>query len=63
MSKNDQPANGLNLVYVVTSYGRIVGVYADSKDAFDVQMLSINKNRLAEMVPCPVIYPQNLKTE
>lgn len=44
-----------NIVYVVTSYGKVIGCYADPKDAFDAQMLAINKNRLCELVPCPII--------
>lgn len=44
-----------NLVYVVTSYGKVMGCYADPKDAFDAQLMLVNKNRLAELVPCSVI--------
>lgn len=42
------------LVYVVTSYGKVMGCYVDSKDAYDAQILLIQKNRLAEMIPISV---------
>lgn len=42
------------IVYVVTSYGKVKGVYADSKDAFDAQMLCVNKGQIAELIPCPL---------
>lgn len=48
------------LVYVVTSYGKVMGVFEDARDAFDAQMLAINKGRLSEMVPCNV-QPSNLR--
>lgn len=43
------------LVYVVTSYGKVMGVYADPQDAFSAQMVFIQKNRLCELVPSPII--------
>lgn len=49
-----------NLVYVVTSYGKVMGVYADPKDAFDAQLLAINKGRLSELIPSPVIPSKSL---
>lgn len=49
----------IKMVYCVTSYGKIVGVYAVSDDAFQVQMQMINKGRLAELVPMPIVYPLN----
>lgn len=49
-----------NLVYVVTSYGKVMGCYADPKDAFDAQMLAISKGRISELVACEV-KPSNNK--
>lgn len=43
-----------NVVYVITSYGKVMGCFADPQDAFSFQMQLINKNRLAELVPCSV---------
>lgn len=44
------------IVYCVTSFGKIVGVYASSEDAFVAQMALVNKGRIAELVPSPIIY-------
>lgn len=54
-----QKIEQIKMVYCVTSYGKVVGVYADSQDAFQIQMSMINKGRLAELVPMPIIYPLN----
>ena len=51
----------LKTVYVVTCYGKVLGVYVDSHDAFHVQMTSVNKGRFADLVPCPVTYPLKSK--
>lgn len=51
------------IVYVVTSYGKVIGCYADSQDAFALQMLRVNKGQIAELVPCPVIPKSNLKSK
>lgn len=51
------------VVYCVTCYGRVLGVYASADDAFQVQMASVNKGRVAELVPMPIIYPETLKSE
>lgn len=50
-----------NLVYVVTSYGKVIGCYADPKDAFDAQMLAISKGRISELISCEV-KPSTLKS-
>lgn len=49
------------VVYCVTCYGKLVGVYADSNEAFQVQMNMVNKSRIAELVPMPIIYPETFK--
>lgn len=51
-----------NLVYVVISYGKVKGCYADPKDAFDAQLLLVNKGQIAELIPCPII-PSTFKTK
>ena len=59
-SKQEQPQK-IAFVYCVTSFGKIVGVYADPNDAFQIQMQWTNKGRVAEMVPQQIVYP--LKSE
>lgn len=50
-----------NCVYVVTSYGKVIGVFEAAKDAFDEQMLRVNKGQLCELIPC-VVKPSTIKT-
>lgn len=52
----------LALAYVVTCFGKVVGVYANADDAFQAQMNLVNKGRIAELVPSPVIYPLKAKS-
>lgn len=54
MSKQTEP---LSMVFCVTSFGRIIGVYSNADDAFQVQMQYTQKGRVAELVPQPIIYP------
>lgn len=55
MSKTNEQ---IAIVYCVTCYGKLIGVYASADDAFQIQMTNVNKGRIAEMCPMPVIYPQ-----
>lgn len=50
----------LEYVYVVTCFQNIVGVYANDEDAAQVQRTMIQKNRPADVLCRPIVYPQNL---
>lgn len=47
----------LKVVFVVTCYQSIVGVYADSQDAYQCQTELINKNRPADVLCRSIVYP------
>lgn len=49
----------LNLVYCVTSYGKIIGTYANFDDAAQITKATVAKGRLSELVPCPIVYSLN----
>lgn len=51
----------LQVVYLVTCYQNIVGVYANQQDAVFCQSDLIQKNRPADILCRSVIYPTNLK--
>ena len=51
----------IECVYVVTCYQNIVGVYANQEDAAQVQRETIAKNRPADILCRPVIYPMQGK--
>ena len=55
-SKQEQPQQ-IAIVYCVVSFGKIIGVYANPNDAFQIQMQWTNKGRVAEMVPQQIVYP------
>lgn len=59
MSKTNE---ALTMVFCVTSFGKIVGVYADANDAFQNQMQLTNKGRVAELVPFQITYPLNVQS-
>lgn len=52
----------LTMVFVVTCYQNIVGVYAKQEDAATAQLDLINKNRPADIVCRPIIYPLDSKS-
>lgn len=60
MSKetNERP---LQVVYIVICYQNIIGVYATQQDASIAQTDLINRNRPADVLCRPVIYPLNAK--
>ena len=47
----------LKVVYIVSVYNSIVGVYANQEDASQAQLENINKNRPADVLCRSVIYP------
>lgn len=49
----------LQVVYVVTCYQNIVGVYASQQDAATAQNDLVNKNRPADVLCRQIIYPLN----
>lgn len=49
----------LSLVYCVTSFGKIIGTYANFDDAAQITKTTVAKGRLAELVPQPIIYILN----
>lgn len=57
-SKSENPQQ-IAMVYCVTSFGKIVAVYADPNDAFQTQMQWTNKGRVAELVPQQIVYHFN----
>lgn len=59
MSKTNE---ALTMVFCVTSFGKIIGVYADANDAFQTQMQWTNKGRVAELVPMQITYPINVQS-
>lgn len=58
MSKQNENAP-LQVVYVVTCYQSIVGVYAAQDDACQEQRNLIAKNRPADVLCRGIIYPLN----
>lgn len=60
MSKDitDRP---VQVVYIVTCYQNVVGVYATQQDATIAQNDLILKNRPADVLCRPIIYPLNDK--
>lgn len=56
---NEQKQNDaicLKMVYIVTCYGKVVGVFAQSETAFHEQMTLVNKGRIAELIPMVITY-------
>lgn len=51
----------LQVVYVVTCFQNIVGVYANREDAFSCQGDLVLKNRPADVLCRSIIYPLNNK--
>ena len=49
-------------VFIVLSYGNIVGVYSSQEDAAFVQRERIQKNQPADIYCRPIIHPKNLKS-
>lgn len=49
----------LNHVFIVTCYQNIVGVYSSQEDAQQIQNEYISKNRPADILCRPVMYPLN----
>ena len=62
MSKSNdalpQAQNSAQLVYIVTRYGNIIGVYADMQDAQQVQMTFIQKGQICDLL-VQVVKPKN----
>lgn len=48
----------LQVVYLVTCYQNIVGIYASADDAYQVQKEYISKNRPADVLCRTILYPQ-----
>lgn len=55
MSKNNENSP-LQVVYIVTCYQNIIGVYASNEDAYQVQREYIAKNRPADVLARSVFY-------
>lgn len=49
----------LEYCYVVVCYQNVVGLYANDDDARQVQRDFINKNRPADVLCRPIVYPKN----
>lgn len=49
-------ATFLKMVYVVTCFGKVVGVFVQSETAFREQMNLVNKGRIAELIPMVITY-------
>lgn len=47
------------VVYIVTCYQNIVGVYSSQDDAFTIQRDLINKNRPADVLCRSIVEPSN----
>lgn len=47
----------LKVVYIVTVYNSIFGVFANQEDAVQAQVENINKNRPADILCRSVVYP------
>ena len=49
--------NYLQCVYIVVTFGNIVGVYASSDDAYHQQKEFVQKNRPADVLCRSIMYP------
>lgn len=56
---NKKFTEDLKCVFVVVCYQSIVNVYADQEDAAQCQRELIQKNRPADIICRPVVYPLN----
>lgn len=54
---SNQSEKPLQVVFVVTCFQNIVGVFADQQDATIAQNDLIQKNRPADILCRPIVYP------
>ena len=52
-----EKTNLIQCVYIVVTFGNIVGVYANADDAYQQQKEFVNKNRPADVLCRSIVYP------